>query len=261
MKFTIVTVAYNAGDKLLKTVEDTLKQTYEDFEIIVKDGGSSDGSLEPVRKLESDKIKIFSGKDNGIYDAMNIAVKAATGDYVIFLNCGDRFYSKDVLKKTAEAEIEADNTILYGDTYFERVEAISPAPPKITGFVCYRNIPCHQAIFYSRDVLLNRGFDINYKIRADFEHFSYCYFKEKTKFFYLGFPVCFYEGNGISERRSNVKKDKEEYKQAVKGNIPFLKRFLYRAALILTLHKLRGALANNKKTAAFYQKIKGKIYG
>ena len=76
-------------------MEDTLKQTYEDFEIIVKDGGSSDGSLEPVRKLESDKIKIFSGKDNGIYDAMNIAVKAATGDYFIFLNCGDRFYSKD----------------------------------------------------------------------------------------------------------------------------------------------------------------------
>ena len=95
MKFTIVTVAYNAGEKLLKTVEDTLKQTYEDFEIIVKDGGSSDRSLEPVRKLESDKIKIFSGKDNGIYDAMNIAVKAATGDYVIFLNCCDRFYSKD----------------------------------------------------------------------------------------------------------------------------------------------------------------------
>ena len=86
MKFTIVTVAYNAGEKLLKTVEDTLKQTYDDFEIIVKDGGSSDGSLEPVRKLESEKIKIFSGKDNGIYDAMNIAVKAATGDYVIFLN-------------------------------------------------------------------------------------------------------------------------------------------------------------------------------
>lgn len=261
MKFTIVTVAYNAGEKLLETVEDTLKQTYNDFEIIVKDGGSSDGSLEPVRKLESEKIKIFSGKDNGIYDAMNIAVKAAEGDFVIFLNCGDRFYSKDVLENVAKKDFPTENTIVYGDTFFERYQALSKAPPKITGFVCYRNVPCHQAIFYSKDVLLNRGFDINYKIRADFEHFSHCYFKEKTKFYYLGFPVCFYEGGGVSENKANVKRDKEEYKLAVRGNIPFIKRFLYRAALILTLHKLRGVLSNNKKTAKLYQKLKGKLYG
>ena len=261
MKFSIVTVAYNAGDKLIETVEDTLKQTYRDYEIIVKDGGSSDDSLDKVRKLDSEKIKIFSGKDNGIYDAMNIAVKAAEGDYVIFLNCGDRFYSKDVLERIAEKNIPAENTILYGDTFFERYQALSKAPPKITGFVCYRNIPCHQAIIYSKDVLLNRGFDISYKIRADFEHFSYCYFKEKTKFFYLGFPVCFYEGGGMSESKANAKRDKNEYKLAVRGNIPIFKRFIYRAALILTLHKLRGALANNKATAKFYQKLKGKMYG
>ena len=120
--------------------------------------------------------------------------------------------------------------------------------------MCYRNIPNHQAIFYSRDTLLNRGFDTSYKIRADFEHFSYCYFKARTSFVYLGFPINNYEGGGFSEVHKKL--DKEEYKRAVRTNIPLKERFKYRLVLILTLHKLRGFLSRNEKTAAFYQKVK-----
>ena len=261
MKFSIITVSLNSGLKLLETVENVLKQTYRDFEIIVKDGGSTDESVSKVKDLNSSFVKIYEEPDSGIYDAMNCAVKKASGDYIIFLNAGDKFYSGDVLERVARMDLPESGTIVYGDTYFAAWDSLSKAPPKITGSVCYRNIPCHQAIFYSRDVLLERGFDTSYKIRADFEHFAYSYFKAGRRFIYANLPVCFYEGRGFSESLENKRLDKQEYNRAVRANIPAGKRFIYRATLILTLHKLRGALARNPKTAALYQKIKGKLYG
>lgn len=258
MKFSIITVTYNPGEKLLPTVKSILDQTFTDFEIVIKDGGSDDSSLDTVRALGDERIKIFEAPDKGIYDAMNEAVKLSLGEFVLFLNAGDTFYSRDVLEKTAKALEEDDsllkNTIAYGDTYFNLSKSLSKAPSRITGSVCYRNIPNHQAIFYSRDTLLNRGFDTSYKIRADFEHFSYCYFKAHTSFIYLDFPINNYEGGGFSEVHKKL--DKEEYKRAVRANIPLKERFKYRLILILTLHKLRGFLSRNEKTAAFYQKVK-----
>ncbi|MBO4679439.1 MAG: glycosyltransferase [Lachnospiraceae bacterium] len=261
MKFSIITVSLNSGIKLLETVENVLKQTCKDFEIIIKDGGSKDDSLSKVKDLNSPFVKIFEGPDTGIYDAMNQAVKHASGDYVLFLNAGDKFYSGDVLERVARLDLPDKGAIVYGDTYFVAWDSLSKAPPVITGSVCYRNIPCHQAIFYSRDVLTERGFDTSYKIRADFEHFAYSFFEAKRKFIYAGFPICLYEGNGVSESKANRQRDREEYKRAVRTNIPVGKRFIYRATLILTLHRLRGALARNPKTAKLYQKIKGKLYG
>ncbi len=280
MKFSIITVTYNPGEKLLPTIKSILNQTFTDFEIVIKDGGSKDSSLDAVRALGDDRVKIFTAPDKGIYDAMNEAVKLSHGDYILFLNAGDTFYSIDVLEKTAKAikdfnlqdackDARSDshkskvskndgshlkNAIAYGDTYFCLSKSLSKASSHITGSVCYRNIPNHQAIFYSRDTLLTRGFDTSYKIRADFEHFSYCYFKAHTSFLYLNFPINNYEGGGFSE--TNKRLDKEEYKRAVRANIPLKERFKYRLLLILTLHKLRGFLSRNEKTAAFYQKVK-----
>lgn len=261
MKFSIITVSLNSGNKLLETVQNILKQTYEDFEIVIKDGVSIDDSISKVKDLNSEKIRIISEKDKGIYDAMNEAVKYATGDFILFLNAGDMFYSGDVLEHIAKMDVKPVGTIVYGDTYFAASDSLSKAPPVITGSVCYRNIPCHQAIFYSRDVLLERGFDTSYRIRADFEHFAYSFFEKKRTFVYAGLPICIYEGNGFSESRENRKKDKIEYTRAVRTNIPLAKRVIYRATLILTLHKLRGFLARNKKTAKIYQSIKGRLYG
>ncbi len=261
MKFSIITVSLNSGNKLLETVQNILKQTYDDFEIVIKDGVSTDDSISRVKDLNSEKIRIVSEKDKGIYDAMNEAVKCATGDFILFLNAGDMFYSGDVLEHIAKMDVKPVGTIVYGDTYFATSDSLSKAPPVITGSVCYRNIPCHQAIFYSRDVLMERGFDTSYKIRADFEHFAYSFFEAKRDFVYAGIPICIYEGNGFSESKENRKKDKAEYTRAVRTNIPFANRVVYRATLILTLHKLRGFLARNKKTAKLYQSIKGRLYG
>ena len=97
MKFTVITVAYNAGEKLAQTVTNILQQTYHDYELLIKDGMSDDGSTDTIEK--DDRIRLVSCKDSSIYDAMNQACSYAKGDYYLFLNTGDSFYDKFVLEK------------------------------------------------------------------------------------------------------------------------------------------------------------------
>ena len=95
MKFSIIVVCLNPGPKLNQTLDSILSQTYPSFEIIVKDGGSRDGSIETMR--EDRRIHLYQESDHSIYEAMNQAVSHVTGDYILFLNCGDLFYDDEVL--------------------------------------------------------------------------------------------------------------------------------------------------------------------
>lgn len=115
IKFSIVTVCLNAGQDLIDTVNSTLGQSYDCFEILVKDGFSTDGSL---KKLPEDEaIRLIQKKDTGIYDAMNQAVEEARGDYLIFMNCGDHFYSPGVLQEIADGIGEEMGPVYYGNCY------------------------------------------------------------------------------------------------------------------------------------------------
>lgn len=112
IKFSIITVCLNAGNDLLETVESTLKQSYSEFEIIVKDGFSKD---ESICKLPQDKrIHLVQKRDTGIYDAMNQGIEVAQGDYMIFMNAGDKFYDSEVLKRIADGIEETSGDLYYG---------------------------------------------------------------------------------------------------------------------------------------------------
>ena len=98
MKISVVTVCYNAADTIEKTILSVLNQTYHDIEYIIIDGGSTDGTVEIIRKY-ADKIAYWvSEPDKGIYDAMNKGIEVATGEWINFMNAGDRFYKSDVIK-------------------------------------------------------------------------------------------------------------------------------------------------------------------
>ena len=84
--YSIIIVCLNAGDRLISTVESVLAQGYGGYEIIVKDGGSKDGSVEKLKGLYSDdRLHVYIQGDSGIYDAMNESVKLAEGDYILFI--------------------------------------------------------------------------------------------------------------------------------------------------------------------------------
>ena len=173
VKFSILVVCLNPGAKLAETVESIRKQEYRDYEIIVKDGGSKDGSAGLLPADE--KIRLIEKKDTGIYDAMNQAVSEAAGEYVLFLNCGDLFYDGQVLTRTAEAmEKNPGKGIYYGDTYCRKTDSLQTAPGRMTPFQCFRNIPCHQSCFYARRLFADRKYLPEYRIRADYEHFLRC---------------------------------------------------------------------------------------
>lgn len=291
--FTVIIVCLNPGDKLAQTLQSVEKQTFYNFEVIIKDGLSGDGSLSCAyalqRKWEEEagkgkdgrdgrRLAVISRKDNGIYDAMNQAAEEAKGSYVYYLNCGDRFASQTVLAEMADFisgiqegkrdKASAWRGIFYGDI-FERLTGQRVASNShMDAFACYRNVPCHQACFYSRELLLEHPFDTGYKVRADYEQFLWCFFRNigedggqnGTDFIYKEMIIADYEGGGFSESRENRKLSAKEHREITGKYMSFGQLLKFRLIMLLTLSALRTKLAENEKTSGAYNKVKEMIY-
>lgn len=263
-RFSIIVVCLNPGDKFADTIKSIQMQTCSDYEVIVKDGLSTDGALERFGAL-SEQFHVIRQQDNGIYDAMNQAVRETTGQYVYFLNCGDRFYTDTVLEKMAEvisAQEKNPNSswIFYGNI-FERVTSQRVSSnPALDDFGCYRNVPCHQACFYKRELLLQHPFETSYLVRADYEQFLWCYFKGNANLRYVDVLVCDYEGGGFSETGKNLKISEKEHQQIVKKYMTKGQILKYRIIMTITLAHFRTFLSRNEKTAGWYNRCKKMLY-
>lgn len=116
--FSIITVTYNAAQWIEKTIQNVLGQTYDNIEFIVIDGKSTDGTIDIIKRYASKISFWISDPDRGLYDAMNKGLKKATGDYVWFINAGDKIYDKDTIRTIVET-LEQKNIspdIIYGET-------------------------------------------------------------------------------------------------------------------------------------------------
>ena len=144
--FSIIVAAFNAEDTIEKTVASVLEQSFDDFEIIVKDARSTDGTL---RKIPYDsRIRIYSDKDGGIYDGMNVALGYVTGEYVQFLNCGDILADRDVLRTVYDALQKKPTDMIYGN--IRKFGRIDRQIKRLSRAALCRTTVCHQAIFYKR---------------------------------------------------------------------------------------------------------------
>ena len=112
--FSIITVVYNGEALLEGTIQSVLDQTYSDIEYIVVDGNSKDGTIDIIKKYDTKISKWISEPDKGLYDAMNKGIKMATGDFLLFLNTGDRLFDKNTLQRVADA-YTTDTDVLYGE--------------------------------------------------------------------------------------------------------------------------------------------------
>ncbi|MCM1121744.1 MAG: glycosyltransferase [Eubacterium sp.] len=291
MTFSIIVVCLNAGKKLRGTIESIRSQTEQDYEILVKDGGSTD--VETVGYMEGDltksvgadgKVRLFTQKDTGIYDAMNQAVRHVRGDYVLFMNCGDSFYDEHVLEKVKEQIMQTARTdgkrrrqethhlqkprnsqaasryIFYGNIYEKQTDTLVQSNPHIDDFACYRNVPCHQACFYDAGLLRDKMFDTSYAVRADYEHFLWCYYKARAEMVYMPITVALYEGGGFSETRENEKKSRQEHREITGKYMPASMVRKYRLIMWLTLAPVRTWIARNPVTAGIYQNMKRRVY-
>lgn len=266
ISFSILVVCLNPGKKLEDTLESISGQTCSDYEVIVKDGLSTDGAVEALKP--EPWLKVVRKRDRGIYDAMNQAVQEAKGDFLFFLNCGDRFRDERVLEHVRksvqkQAYLKGELTgreLFYGDIQEELTGARVSSNPKIDAFACYRNVPCHQACFYGKALMKEKGFEESYRVRADYEHFLWCFFRGKAELYYLPLVIALYEGGGFSETKENRRRSRTEHKEITKQYMKPGERFRYRMILLLTLAPLRSMIAENPVTAGLYQKLKGVLY-
>jgi glycosyltransferase involved in cell wall biosynthesis len=260
--FSIIVVCLNPGGKLRLTLDSVLMQSFSDYEIIIKDGGSDDGIVEEIKAANMDaRLRFFSEADEGIYDAMNQAVAKARGQFVYFLNCGDLLHDPAVLSNVKTA-IDENNGggIYYGNVYEATTSQVVFANPRLTRFACYRHPPCHQACFYRRELVAERPFMTKYRVKADYEHLLTCLLELKTVAFYLPYTIASYEGGGFSESKENRRLLALEHREIVGYYMSKSELFKYRAIMFLTFSRLRTALAKNKHTAATYNRLRNTTY-
>lgn len=270
--FSIIVVSLNAGEKLIQTIRNISEQTYLDYEVIVKDGGSQDGSLEALkeelagyRTEISERFHVYSQPDKSIYEGMNQGVKLAHGRYFYFLNCGDFFYHNNALFQASEEITQREGEgsralIFYGDIFDVLRKTAVSSNPRINGFACYRNVPCHQACIYHASLFEERGYRPEYRVRADYEHFLWSYYKKKATPTYIGVLLASYEGGGFSETAENRKRSQEEHRAVTAQYMTKGQRFRYRLFLWLTLAPLRTRLAESSLWSGWYQKAKEFLY-
>ena len=267
MLFSIITVSLNAQNLIADTINSVLSQDFDDYEIIVKDGCSTDNTIKMIPYDE--RIRIIIEKDTGIYNAMNQAIKKAKGEYLLFLNCGDKLYSNDVLSTVASAikEQNLKDSIVYGNRYTEELGIIT-YPKKIKKNHFYYSTICHQAAFIARSVFEVVGFyDETNKIVSDREFFLDCAIK-KVNYVYLDKTLCEFRSGGVSETEKGLQIAKKEMKKVKKTRFNFFERCFLRFAktwlgqmLVKIKHKIKKWYARNYMSSIdilrkFYIKIK-----
>jgi putative colanic acid biosynthesis glycosyltransferase len=168
--FSIVTVTLNAGDGLRHTVESVAMQAYPHVEHIIKDGGSTDGSL--LNLTNSRHVRhMIECSDNGIYDAMNQALTFCSGRYVLFLNAGDTFCTDDVLENLSHVcGEESAPDLVYTDYLSAELGEILSAPRRLNAMFLYRTMLCHQVCYIKRTRYADLGgFDTSLTFVADYD--------------------------------------------------------------------------------------------
>lgn len=195
-KISIITICYNAEKEIEGTIKSVVNQTFKDYEYIIVDGGSKDGTMDIVRKYK-DKIDIIvSEPDKGIYDAMNKGIKMAHGEWLNMMNGGDMFADNDVLTKIFSKEIPDGKTFLYSDCFIKKGNDIYFGGKK--GSFKKGNL-LHQAIIYKRALHDNYGYYIvsKRKLISDYLFFISVPEEQTMK---IDVPICIFDKSGISSQ-------------------------------------------------------------
>jgi glycosyltransferase involved in cell wall biosynthesis len=201
MRYSIITINYNNKDGLDSTIKSLINQTSKDFEYIIIDGGSTDGSINVIKQNEKFISYWVSEKDKGVYNAMNKGIAIAKGDYCIFMNSGDCFHSPNVL--TSIADYEED--IICGKV----IKGNSTIPsghikPTITLVDLIRGSLPHQAMIIKRELLQKHPYDENYKILSDWKFCIEALVIDNCSFRNIDVIIADYDTSGISTNSNGL---------------------------------------------------------
>lgn len=229
MILTIITINYNNAEGLRRTMQSVLAQTQKEFQYIVVDGASTDGSVDVIRQLAvkfGDRIQWISESDRGIYNAMNKGIELAAGEYLQFLNSGDCLASDAVVEQMFEAlKIAKEPSILYGNMLKDRDGIIirdkSFAREPITFLDFYRGTLNHSSAYIQKELFVRYGkYDESLRIVSDWKWFLQAIILGEEKPVYTDLDVCIFDMSGISETNKDL--TRKERRQVLEQFFPAL---------------------------------------
>lgn len=234
-KFSIITICYNSQHEIEKTILSVIHQEQRIlFEYIIIDGGSTDKTIEIIKSYKNNIDVVISEPDAGIYDAMNKGIKYAKGEWILFMNSGDTFANKDVLKTIAKEieENKINSDIIYGNVIKQYVDKKIPFKAEKLSLLRYRMPFSHQSTLVKAELLKEELFDTRFKIAADYNFFHIAYLK-KYSFYYLDIYISIFDAvSGVSS--TSIWK-------SIKENALIIKQHKYKTFLIdYIINYLRG---------------------
>ncbi len=250
MKISIVTVCYNAAQTLGTTIASVASQDWQDFEHLIIDGGSSDGTAALVDAARHARLTFVSEPDKGMHDAMNKGLAAASGDYVVFLNADDFFASPATLRLVAEAAARTGADCIIGDTRF--VDGDGKPAGRIYSTWGFRPwwlrigvMPPHPS-FFARTALLRQagGFDLDYRISSDFDLVARTFLVHHASWTRVPHILTCFRAGGVSTQGLAAKRKigRETSRSLAAIGQPFASAFAGLRYVPKTVHLIAGSL-------------------
>jgi glycosyltransferase involved in cell wall biosynthesis len=261
---SVVSVTLNCREDALLTAKSVWAQEGVDYQYIVKDGMSVDGTPEAIRRAGPAEIRV--APDTGIYDAMNQALSYCTGNYVLFLNAGDRLLEPNSLRRIhAFAEEHSVPGIVYTHYRNELLEYEGRAPAKLTRFYLYRRPLCHQATYITRDCYERYGgFDLSFPGVADHELLTRLVCRHAIRAELCPYVTVVYKDGGYTANPKNAVLANQERRRLRLRHYSSRERLLFGAILLFTLHGLRQRLFKPNEKGVLgrvYQRLANRCLG
>jgi len=204
---SVIIPVYNSEKTILLALDSILKQSFKDYEIIIVDGLSTDDTLKKVEELQENRIKIFSEKDKGVYDAMNKGIQLSHGEWIYFIGSDDYLYNEKVFEtlvkhmKSTKFDVLYGNVLINGDTGWAKDRQVYNG--KFTFQKLLKSNICHQSIFYRRSFIVENQiqYNLRYPISADWDFNIAC--RKKTDFKFIDCIIAVFNAGGISTGSKN----------------------------------------------------------
>lgn len=226
-KLSIITVNLNNREGLQRTIDSVVSQTFRDFEWIVIDGGSTDGSKELIEQYANHFAYWVSEPDKGIYNAMNKGIKVARGEYLQFLNSGDWLFNSNVLEMVFSEKFTED--FVYCDDGGCTGVVENGGSPSIIGFgFLYTYTICHQTIFHKRSLFENGLYDEKYKIVSDWKFLFQQIIKNNATYRKLNILLCILqEGSSYDIDKTEMERQSVIQEFYSEKEISMINEYLY----------------------------------
>jgi glycosyltransferase involved in cell wall biosynthesis len=259
---TIITVTYNAADSLEVTIQSVLNQTYHNLEYIIIDGGSTDSTIDIIKKYETHIAYWCSEPDKGIYDAMNKGIALSEGALIGLINAGDT-YLPNALFSITEKYISSDKLfIYYGDIYRWYTDAnIKIKVNSSFEELKYSMSICHQAMFITKYTYLTHGlYNLNYKYVSDYAYIL-SLLQANANFIYVDSIIACYQTGGVTDEKmleSRIEsirvhfdsKSKYWHHAVIKYLKQLLRYYFYQIVIVSLLGKTKAAKIRRERLAA-----------